>query len=167
MIETKIPEMSPGERIRLLRERRGLLQKELAEKTGLSVQTISNLERGKGAPSISTIKKIAETLGVPPTVFFEDDVKRKRLLRDELKKKMALVEQLVENEDREKAKQVLDEILELFNSFGEEIAAAGQGSSDQLQQSINESPLPEASKEILSYLYRAITGKKQGKSGTS
>jgi len=40
MEEIKIKEMTTGERVRLLRERFHLLQKELASRAGLSVQTI-------------------------------------------------------------------------------------------------------------------------------
>lgn len=166
MDELKIKEMSLGERLRLLRERKGLLQKDLAQATGLSIQTISNLERDRGRPSISTIKKIAEVLKVPATVFFEDELKKKKLLRDELKKKMAQVEEFIEKGQPASAKALLDEMLLLFRSFGEEITAYG-AEDDQIKKSIAESNLPEPSKDILLYLYGAITAKKSNSSSTS
>lgn len=159
MEEIKIKEMSAGERVRLLRERRGLLQKDLAVQTGLSIQTISNLENGKANPSISTIKKIAEALKTPPTVFFEDELKRKKLLRDELRKKMAQIERLVETEERDKAKNLLDEVLSLFRTFGEEIHSPS-AEDDKVKKSILDSALPDASKDILLYFYQSLTHKK-------
>lgn len=156
MEEIKAKEISLGERVRLLRERQRLLQKNLAESAGLSVQTICNLEKGKGRPTLATIKKIAEALKVPATVLFDDELKRKKLLRDELRKKMAQIEELAQSGDREKAKKLLDEILGLFRSFGEEVAAHAIP-DDRIKNAISESNLPEASKDILLYLYTSIT----------
>ena len=51
----------------LLRERRillGLTQQDLADYTGLSLRIIKSIEDGKGNPSVSTLLKIAETLGL-------------------------------------------------------------------------------------------------------
>ncbi len=51
----------------LLRERRillGLTQQDLADYTGLSLRIIKSIEAGKGNPSVSTLLKIAETLGL-------------------------------------------------------------------------------------------------------
>ena len=50
-----------------LRERRillGLTQQDLADYTGLSLRIIKSIETGKGNPSVSTLLKIAETLGL-------------------------------------------------------------------------------------------------------
>jgi transcriptional regulator with XRE-family HTH domain len=153
MEEIKIKEMTTGERVRLLRERFHLLQKELASRAGLSVQTICNLENGKARPSVSTIKKIAEVLNVPPTVFFEDELRQKKLLRNELRKKMTQIEKYVGDGEKEKGRKLLDEVLGLFKTFGEEIH---QKEEDKVTKAIFESSLPEASKEILLYLYRSL-----------
>ena len=51
----------------ILRERRTLLrltQTDLADITGLSVRTISDIEKGKGNPSLSSIEKVATVLGM-------------------------------------------------------------------------------------------------------
>jgi len=51
----------------IIKERRallGLTQQDLADYTGLSLRFIKSIEAGKGNPSISTLEKIAETLGL-------------------------------------------------------------------------------------------------------
>lgn len=53
-----------GQVIRDLREKRGLTQKELAEKLALSDKTISKWENNKGLPDIGIIAELAEVLGV-------------------------------------------------------------------------------------------------------
>jgi transcriptional regulator with XRE-family HTH domain len=58
--------LTQGERVRLLRRRRGWTQRELAERAGVTHTTIVRLERGGSDPNISTIRKVAEALGVSP-----------------------------------------------------------------------------------------------------
>lgn len=51
----------------IIKERRsllGLTQQDLADYTGLSVRIIKSVESGKGNPSLSTLGKIAEILGL-------------------------------------------------------------------------------------------------------
>ena len=51
----------------LIKERRnmlGLTQQDLADYTGLSLRIIKSIESGKGNPSIGTLGKIAEVLGL-------------------------------------------------------------------------------------------------------
>lgn len=56
--------MTIGEYIKEKRLDVGLMQKELAEKCKVTVQTINFIEKGKTKPSIVTMRKIAEALGV-------------------------------------------------------------------------------------------------------
>ena len=59
---------------RRLRERRTLGEltlKQLANRTGLSVSLISQIELGKSAASMSTLHKLATALQVKMTYFFE------------------------------------------------------------------------------------------------
>lgn len=51
----------------IIKERRnllGLTQQDLADYTGLSVRIIKSVESGKGNPSLATLGKIAEVLGL-------------------------------------------------------------------------------------------------------
>lgn len=60
-----------GTRIRSRRHEVGLTLKQLANRTGLSVSLISQIELGKSAASMSTMYKLAAALGVKMSWFFE------------------------------------------------------------------------------------------------
>jgi DNA-binding NtrC family response regulator len=60
-----------GQRIRGKRHESDLTLKQLANRTGLSVSLISQIELGKSAASMSTMHKLAAALGVKMTFFFE------------------------------------------------------------------------------------------------
>lgn len=49
-----------GARLKLFREKEGMLQKELADKLQITQQTISLYESGKREPDYDTLKKIAD-----------------------------------------------------------------------------------------------------------
>ena len=54
------------------RNNSGITQKELAQKTGLTQALISRIESGKSHPTIDTLKRIADGLGLRLVVSFED-----------------------------------------------------------------------------------------------
>lgn len=60
-----------GQRIREKRHAFPLTLKQLANRTGLSVSLISQIELGKSAASMSTLHKLAHALNVRMTFFFE------------------------------------------------------------------------------------------------
>jgi DNA-binding NtrC family response regulator len=60
-----------GRRIRSRRHEQELTLKQLANRTGLSVSLISQIELGKSAASMSTMHKLAAALSVKMTFFFE------------------------------------------------------------------------------------------------
>jgi DNA-binding NtrC family response regulator len=69
-LETRLNQVVGGR----LRERRSaaeLTLKQLANRTGLSVSLISQIELGKSAASMSTLHKLATALQVKMTYFFE------------------------------------------------------------------------------------------------
>lgn len=53
-------------KLREVRERKFLSQQELADRAETTKANISRLERGEQQPRPSTIRKLAEALGVPP-----------------------------------------------------------------------------------------------------
>ena len=53
-----------GDKVRMLRKERGLLQEELAKRAGVSDQTIRNVEAGRYQTKLETVRKIAGALGV-------------------------------------------------------------------------------------------------------
>src|SRR5512140_2082835 len=65
-----------GVRLRELREARGTSMRQLATRSGLSANALSMIERGKASPSVSTLYKLAEALGVPITEFFAPDLQK-------------------------------------------------------------------------------------------
>lgn len=60
-----------GERLRLRRKVRGLSLKQVAEKAGLSVGMISQVERGLAVPSIKSMRAICDALEMPVIWLFE------------------------------------------------------------------------------------------------
>ena len=62
-----------GERIRSLRQNRGLSQERLAEVAGIHRTYLSSLERGERNVSLDNIYAIAAALGISPAELFESD----------------------------------------------------------------------------------------------
>lgn len=60
-----------GGLIRGIREQRGYSQRTLAERSGLSANAISRIERGDSSPTVSSLHQLAAALGVPIVDFFE------------------------------------------------------------------------------------------------
>ena len=56
--------MNLAEVIKSRRKTLNISQHDLAEMAGIGLATIKNVERGKGNPSIGTISKIMEVLGM-------------------------------------------------------------------------------------------------------
>ena len=52
--------MSINEKIRLIRETKGLTQEQVAEKIGISASVYGDIERGENDPKLSKLEKIAE-----------------------------------------------------------------------------------------------------------
>ena len=59
-----------GLRVRGQRKRLLLTQDELAEKAGLSVQHVGDIERGQANPTLACLCRLAEVMGVDVTCFF-------------------------------------------------------------------------------------------------
>lgn len=62
---------SLGANIRRQRKRRALTLKQLAERTGLSVSFLSEMERGLAQPSMASLRKVAQALGTSLLTFEE------------------------------------------------------------------------------------------------
>ena len=54
--------MDLGDKIKSARTKKGITQKELAEKTGLTVRTIQRIENHEVEPSVYSLNKISEIL---------------------------------------------------------------------------------------------------------
>ncbi len=67
-------------RLRELREARGISMRTLATKSSLSANALSMIERGKTSPSVSTLYKLADALGVSITAFFGAESEKKQIV---------------------------------------------------------------------------------------
>lgn len=66
-----------GNKIKQLRQSKGMTLKTLSEKVGLSIGFFSQLERGMTSVAVDSLYKIAEVLEVEPTYFFTSPVDKK------------------------------------------------------------------------------------------
>ena len=92
-----------GRRIRELRKLRGLSQEELAERAGLTLESISRAERGRSEITISSLARVCDALGVRLPEFFDRTVvPRQRALKSSRAAThlLALVEDVPEAEVR-------------------------------------------------------------------
>ena len=62
MEELKDMHRAFGKNLSAYRKSRGLTQKSLGERTGVSRTYISRLERGRGNPTFATVMRLAKTL---------------------------------------------------------------------------------------------------------
>lgn len=99
--------MEVGERIKKLREKKGLSTTDLSRLTGISQSTISKLENGKRKPELSTLEKIADALivtvdrlsGESASSIIEDKIKELNITLEEVAKKSKVTLRWLENLD--------------------------------------------------------------------
>jgi excisionase family DNA binding protein len=72
-----------GWRLRRFREAAELTQVELAARSGLTHEAISNLERGRRAPLASTVRRLAQALAVEPAAFVTGTATERGLTTEE------------------------------------------------------------------------------------
>src|ERR1700722_13566525 len=76
-----------GQRLRQLRQRLGLSQREVGRRAGVSNATISMIEANRVSPSVSALKQILSALGAGLADFFastDDERERVMFRADEL-----------------------------------------------------------------------------------
>jgi transcriptional regulator with XRE-family HTH domain len=92
-----------GKRIKIVRQRSGLTQDQLAEQVGLSPKYISGIERGVENPTMDILIRLAKMLGVEPYdlfLFGESEESEKALRKG--------IEKMVREADREKLQLYFD-----------------------------------------------------------
>lgn len=75
----KGPSLEIGSRIKEVRARLGMNQKELADKADVTPSFISQIESNQISPSLSSFLQIAEALNTDPTELLQRDTKQKEL----------------------------------------------------------------------------------------
>lgn len=84
MVDTRL-----GQRIQMYREKAGKSQEDLANYIGVSVTSISNIERGANYPSFENFIKILNFIGASPNAVMFDLVDQAQISRaSELWEKM-------------------------------------------------------------------------------
>jgi transcriptional regulator with XRE-family HTH domain len=68
---------SVGQRLKEERRRKGWSQRDLARETGVNADTISGIETGQHEPRPSTLRRLAEGLGIEVADFFQEPVRPK------------------------------------------------------------------------------------------
>ncbi len=66
-------EKALGRRLREQRKKLLLTQDELAEKAGMSVQHVGDIERGQANPTFSCLCRLAEVMGISVAHFFQQN----------------------------------------------------------------------------------------------
>ena len=61
-----------GQKIKFFRRKIGVTQEALAEKANISVDFLSLIERGRNAPSLESLEKIANALSIKVSELFAD-----------------------------------------------------------------------------------------------
>ena len=72
-----------GCKIKDLRNRNGLTQQELADRTELTKGFISQLERGQVSPSVVTLLDLIECLGSTPADFFKEGAEEQVVFKEQ------------------------------------------------------------------------------------
>lgn len=98
-------DMSQGKIIKLLRIKKNLTQKQLAQKTDVTANYVSLVESGDRTPSLSFIKKVADVLGISANLLLWEDVdlskfkdKDSRALAEKINQNLIEIKQLLFNQ---------------------------------------------------------------------
>lgn len=83
---------SVGERIKALRREQGMTLAQLGQKTSLSVSYLSQIERDKTTPALSTLTGIAKALKVPLRYFFETEAEAAFVMRADARRDGPIVD---------------------------------------------------------------------------
>lgn len=65
------PQQAFGQRIRELRQAKGMTQEDLADRCGLFRTYMSRIETGKANPTLTMIHALADSIGVPVQALFD------------------------------------------------------------------------------------------------
>lgn len=105
--------MELSEKIKQIRNEKGLSQKELAERAGLNIKLISKYETNTIAPKLESLKKIARALDVTTDYLLFDDVPKDGVttLKDaKLFEKFKILEAMDE-ESKKTVENVIDAVI--------------------------------------------------------
>jgi transcriptional regulator with XRE-family HTH domain len=96
-----------GKRIREQRQKKGMLQEELARRAGLSPSALSNFEQGRRRVSLEWLRKISRVLGVTVSDLIPESRVRKPLAQTDEEERLITRWRKIGSPD------VQDQLLEL------------------------------------------------------
>jgi len=77
-MKEELKDLNLGQKIKTLRQRKGMSLQQMAEKTSLSEPLLSQIESEVVAPPVATLLKISKTLNVNIGYFFQEEESGKR-----------------------------------------------------------------------------------------
>ena len=106
-----------GAKVKLVRSDANLTQEQLAFDIEVSVETISNIERGKVIPSIDTLLKISQKLNFSISDFFAG-LDRKKLSNKRIESEARMLHNIkkLENKELDFAIKQVELLIEYLNS---------------------------------------------------
>lgn len=140
-----------GERLRMLRARRGITRKALAQAAGVSERYLTNLEHGRGNPSLLILDQLARALECPLSELVEDFLSGSA--------ELPLIRELLQGRSEGELRRVRLTIGEVLGTGGDRRAkgrrialiglrGAGKTTLGQLLAEALDMPFIELSKEI-------------------
>jgi transcriptional regulator with XRE-family HTH domain len=119
--------MTIGEKIKEIREKKQLLQKELAAELGLDKSSYSKLEKGLREVKVSELQKLSKlfSLSIDDIVNYEGDLPSEVSLKDETAAEQNRLFNELDEEDRQTVLTIVDKMLtnkKFSNFFQENIA---------------------------------------------
>ena len=104
--------MELHDKIKILRKKKGISQKDLADHVGLHLSHLSRLENGHYQPSLAVLKKLVELFEVSADYLLDDSAENYQVkIKDKgLAERMKMVDTL-EDDDRRALIQVIDCML--------------------------------------------------------
>ena len=108
--------MSIGENIKYIRKSKGLTQKELAEKIGVTDSAITKYEKGDREPNWKTLNKIAEALGVT----INDLVKNEEKASNKNSIGIRFLDRNKLPDKKEQIVKIFEELYEFINATNDE-----------------------------------------------
>ena len=101
-----------GKRLRTLRTARNLTLRDLSRASGVSINAISLIERGETSPTVSTLHKLATSLGVMIADFMEEEPDKQVIfLKQEQRKPFCGMATLIESLGTGLVDQLIDPLL--------------------------------------------------------
>lgn len=119
--------MHVGEHIKAIREKLGLLQKEVSAELGLDKSVYSKIERGAREVKVEELKKLAGLfdMSIDQIVNYEDDMPREVTLEDKTSNEQMKLFNQLEEDDKKAVFHIIDKMLtqKKFKEFFEQNVA--------------------------------------------